>query len=95
MARRVRAGVGLLFAGCAFSGVVGAQQPTTEDLKKDIEALRETLRAIQKDVQDIKAMVSRQAPPPSGIGVVLDVGSNPVKGERTAKLTLVEFSDYQ
>jgi len=34
-------------------------------------------------------------PPPSGIGAVIDYGSNPVKGERTAKLTLVEFSDYQ
>jgi hypothetical protein len=34
-------------------------------------------------------------PPPSGIGVVIDLGPSPSKGERTAKLTLVEFSDYQ
>jgi len=27
--------------------------------------------------------------------VVLDLASNPVRGERNAKLTLVEFSDYQ
>ena len=40
-------------------------------------------------------MMARQAPPPSGIGAVIDYGNSPTKGERTAKLTLVEFSDYQ
>jgi hypothetical protein len=29
------------------------------------------------------------------VGVVIDLASNAFKGERTAKLTLVEFSDYQ
>ena len=83
-------GVCLLAAPLAF-----AQQASTDDLKKDIQALQEGLKAIQKDLQDIKAMLARPAPPPSGVGVVIDLGTNPVKGERTAKLTLVEFSDYQ
>ena len=85
-----------LVLACFLSAPLAlAQQQSTEDLKKDIEALKETLGAIQKDVQDIKAMLSRQMPPPSGVNVVLDLASNPVKGERAAKLTLVEFSDYQ
>ena len=70
-------------------------QQESEDLRKDIEAIKESLRGIQKDIQELKGLIARQAPPPSGIGVVLDLASNPAKGERTAKLTLVEFSDYQ
>lgn len=85
----------LLGALSVSSPSVMAQQESTEELRKDIEAIKEGLKAIQKDIQDIKVLLSRQAPPPSGIGVVLDLGDSPVKGERTAKLTLVEFSDYQ
>ena len=72
-----------------------AQQTTTDDLKQEIDALRTMLQAIQKDLQEVKGMLARQAPPPSGVGTVIDLGDAPVKGERTAKLTLVEFSDYQ
>ena len=85
----------LAVAGLVGVGSAGAQQPSNEDLKKDIQALQESLKAIQKDLQDIKGMLTRQAPPPSGIGAVIDFGTSPTKGEQTAKLTLVEFSDYQ
>ena len=71
------------------------QMPTTDTLKKDIDALREDIRALRKDIQDIKALLQSRpaAVPPQN--VVLDLGKNAFKGERTAKLTLVEFSDYQ
>ena len=72
-----------------------AQQATPDDLKKEIDSLRTMLQSIQKDLQELKSMMARQAPPPSGIGAVIDYGSSPLKGERTAKLTLIEFSDYQ
>ena len=71
------------------------QEQSTDELKKEIAALKETLEAIQKDIQDIKGMLARQAGPPSPVNVLIDLGDNPFKGERTAKLTLVEFSDYQ
>ena len=73
-----------------------AQQTTPDDLKKEIAALREALAAIQKDVRDIKTLL--QTPrQPSGPAqnVTLDLGNRPFKGEATAKLTLVEFTDYQ
>jgi len=84
-----------LLLGGVLAGTAAAQQTSTDDLKKQIEELRETLKAVQKDLQEIKGMLARQVPPPSGIGVVIDYGNSPSKGERTAKLTLVEFSDYQ
>ena len=87
--------LGALLAGVVMAGPVAAQETSTDELKRDIQALQESLKAIQKDLQEIKGMLTRQVPPPSGIGAVIDFGKSAVKGERTAKLTLVEFSDYQ
>jgi len=89
-----------LFLGAAvLSGLSAqtalAQGVTTDDLKKDIESIREMLKGIQKDIQDMKANMARAAGPPSAVGVVIDLANNPFRGEKTAKLTLVEFSDYQ
>jgi protein-disulfide isomerase len=93
--RKSSLSVGLVLTCLLSARVSSAQQPTTEDLKKEIEAVKESLKTIQKDIQEIKALLqSRQAAPPPQ-NVVLDLGKNAFKGERTAKLTLVEFSDYQ
>jgi len=93
--RKSSLSVGLFLTCLLAARVASAQQPTTEDLKKEIEAVKEGLKAIQKEIQDIKALLQSRlaAPPPQN--VLLDLGKNPFKGERTAKLTLVEFSDYQ
>ena len=86
--------VGLSLA-IALAAPGAAQQTTTDDLKKELDALRTMVEGIQKDIRDMKGMLARQAPPPSGVGAVVDFGSSPMKGERTARLTLIEFSDYQ
>lgn len=89
--------LGFVLAGLLSASLALAQPQSTEDLKKDIEALKEGQKAIQKDLQEIKTLLqSRPAgPPPPPQNVVLDLGKNPFKGENKAKLTLIEFSDYQ
>lgn len=74
-----------------------AQQTTPDDdLKKEIAALKEALAAIQKDVREIKTLLQTQRQPSGPAqNVTLDLGNRPFKGEATAKLTLVEFTDYQ
>ena len=90
-----------LFLGLVLTGILSAplawaqQQQPTDELKKDIETLKEGQKAIQKDIQEIKALLQRGQPAPPPQNVVLELGKNPFKGERTAKLTLVEISDYQ
>jgi protein-disulfide isomerase len=76
---------------------LSAQQTATEDLRKQIEALSQTVLAMQKDLQEIKALLQGKAPPapPPTQSVLLDIGGHPSRGENTARLTLVEFSDYQ
>ena len=84
-----------LLAALLAAPIAFAQPPTTEDLKKEMDAMRETLRAIQKDLQDIKSLLQSRGAPAPPRNVVLDLAGRPSRGERTAKLTLVEFSDYQ
>jgi protein-disulfide isomerase len=72
------------------------------ELKNEIEELKKGQAEIQKQLEELKKLVqSRPAAAParpSGpnvAGKTFDLGSNPVKGESKAKLTLVEFTDYQ
>jgi len=83
---------------CALAGPGKAAEKSTDDLMKEIESLKAMMVGIQKDLQEIKGTLARQAqaaPAPAGIGTVLDLGGAQAKGEKTAKLTLVEVSDYQ
>ena len=67
-------------------------------LRKDIDALKEGQAALLRELQEIKNLLSappaapRAGPAPE---VVLTVGDGPSKGKKDAKITLVEFTDYQ
>jgi protein-disulfide isomerase len=69
----------------------------TKSLRGEIEGIKKSQEAIQKDLQEIKKLLlSQQAQPPSpAIGALVSVEGEPFKGEKNAKLTLIEFSDYQ
>ena len=76
----------------------GTSSVGVNDLKEEIEALKEGQKAIQKELQEIKSLLrARQAPAPAPPPreFVLDLGGSPFKGDENAKLTLVEFTDYQ
>ena len=66
-------------------------------LKKDIETLKQGQAVIQKDLEEIKNLLRARvpAPAPEPQNVVLSVKDDPFKGEQDARLTLIEFSDYQ
>jgi len=91
--RKLSVGLPLLFL--LSMPAAWAQQTSNEELKKEIEALSQLVKAMQKDLQDIKAMLQSRAPAAPPQNVELELGSNPSRGETTARLTLVEFSDYQ
>ncbi|MDH3403461.1 MAG: hypothetical protein OES32_06375 [Acidobacteriota bacterium] len=77
-------------------------EPGQEDLRQEIEALKQGQRQIQRQLREIEQLLkARPAAPaaaPSGPDVrdkIFELGDNPTKGERTAPLTLVDFTDYQ
>jgi hypothetical protein len=72
-------------------------------LRQEIEGLKDSQEKIERDIEIIKNVLrgilagqarGREAPEPAK-PVVLSVEGKPFKGERSAKLTLVDFSDYQ
>jgi protein-disulfide isomerase len=74
------------------------QTPNAEqkELKKEIEEMKERLNTIQRDLQEIKQLLGRQNfNAVRSREVVVDTDGDPFKGDRNAKLTLIEFSDYQ
>ncbi len=89
----------LLILLCGAPGFAqGTSSEGVNDLKEEIEALKEGQKAIQKELQEIKSLLrARQAPAPAPPPreFVLDLGGSPFKGDENAKLTLVEFTDYQ
>ena len=84
-----------------LAGSAGFAQSSDQELRDEIQALKKGQEQIQKDLQEIKKLIQAQpraAAAPSGPtvkGKVFDVGANPTRGEQTAKVTLVEFTDYQ
>ena len=93
--RNARLSPGFALAWLLSAPLALAQQPSPDDLRKDIETLKEGQKAIQKDIQEIKTLLQKGQPAQPAQSVVLELGKNPVRGESNAKLTLIEFSDYQ
>jgi hypothetical protein len=78
-----------------------APAQTADDLsalRKDIDALKEGQAALLRELQQIKNLLSGPQPAPRAgpaPEAVLTVGDGPSKGRKDARLTLVEFTDYQ
>lgn len=87
-----------------FSGqhVVFAQEAMT-DLKKEIEELKQGQKAMRMELKIIKNILLQgqrpaQRPDPPKINVrdvEFELGNNPIKGNDSAPLIIVEFTDYQ
>jgi protein-disulfide isomerase len=94
--RPLRVALAFLLASVALTPGCSAQPPAA-DTQKQIDALRAQVSAMQKDLDEIKALLAplrgRQAPNPDNLR--LDLGDRPVKGAPGAKVTLVELTDYQ
>lgn len=90
-----------LVAGIALTVSAPAQSADdTAGIKKDIEALKDGQQAIQKDLQEIKRLLAARpaagAPAPEqALNAIISIDGEPTKGDKNAKLTLVEFSEYQ
>lgn len=90
--------------GTGLAGLLllaGAAVAQETDVAKEIEELKRGQQQIRQELAEIKRLLEarpRSAQPRRGSpveGKLFELGDNPVIGEATAKLTLIEFSDYQ
>ena len=84
---------------CSFSAWSASTKQEMINLQTEIAALKAGQEAMQKDLAEIKTLVqqgARGAPAaPAFREQAVSTGTAPFKGEATAPLTLIEFSDYQ
>lgn len=80
------------FAGTGFS-----QTPDElKSLRKEMEELKESQKAIQKDLQEIKGVLrARGLIEEDPQNLFINISGRPVKGNPNARLVLIEFSEYQ
>jgi len=97
---------GWLIALLLFVPHVGLTQQASDDLNKlrfellqrDMESLKAGQKALSNDLQEIKKLLSSRGDdrsPVRDINTILNVGEAFSKGDKQARLTLVEFTDYQ
>jgi len=93
-----------IVAGLVVLGAPPGLTQSSDDLnnlRKEVETLKEGQKAIQSDLQEIKNLLRSRptaaapAAPAPAAEVTLSVDGAPVKGDKTAKVTLVDFTDYQ
>ncbi len=68
-----------------------AQTTSSEDLKE----LRKEIQTMRKELQEIKALLTKKQAPAAPVEFVLDLGDDPFQGDRSAKLAVIDFTDYQ
>ena len=70
---------------------------TDEELRREVETLKEGQKTIQKELEEIKQLLgARRVPKEIPFKeIVIDVADAPFKGAEAAKHAIIEFSDYQ
>ena len=64
-------------------------------LETEVEGLKQRQLTVEKDLEEIKALLRGRAAAAEPQNVVLGVDGHPAKGDTGARVTLIEFSDYQ
>src|SRR5262245_44258871 len=73
-----------------------AESPDGTTLSSDVTKLKRDMEAVQRDLQEIKNLLRRAGAMPEEFkSITLGLGDGPFKGASDARVTLVEFTDYQ
>jgi Tfp pilus assembly protein PilN len=97
MRQRLASGAAALALPLVLTAPALAQN-SNQELRRELDALKQGQKQIQQEIAEIKKLLQQQSPPtggPSVAGKVFNLAANPVKGEPSARLTLIEFLDYQ
>ena len=86
--------MGLLLFGSQIA--VTQSQSDLEAIRKELEGLKKNQQNLQREIETLKqAMRGRRRAPAAFKPMVVNIGGDPYKGNLNAKLTLIDFSDYQ
>lgn len=74
-----------------------AQSPDIATLQGDVATLKKQLEGVQRELQELKSLLRERAGAPTNEfrSMALGTGDGPFKGVADARVTLIEFTDYQ
>jgi len=80
--------------------VVAQTSPEYQDLKKEIESLKQGQAGLKQDLLEIKKLIQSLKQAPAAPGgefkeAIINIKGAPITGDKNAKLVLIEFTDYQ
>ncbi|MFC1491900.1 DsbA family protein [Nitrospinota bacterium] len=78
----------------ALPAAARAAPGEVESIRKEIEALKQGQKTIQRQLDELQRLIRSGRPQPPR-NVVLRVKGEPFKGDKNAPLTVIEFSDFQ
>jgi protein-disulfide isomerase len=83
-------GWGLFYSRLGFT-------QTSDQINEELNKLKQDMQALKSDVQAIKDMLQPKQPvgPTADKPIVVSIEGGATKGAKDAKVTLVEFTDYQ
>ena len=84
--------ISLLFCG---QPSIAQSSEELKALKEEVEALKQGQKAIQKDLLEIKTLLRGRRARPAFKEALISIEGEPFKGDKDAKLALIEFSEYQ
>jgi len=73
----------------------GQTSATDEQMRKDIEALKEAQKSMQKDLDEIKKALQSRPVAEALPREPMAISDEPFKGNGQARVAVIEFSDYQ
>lgn len=91
----------ILFISVLVLGCSCFAQESPAELAREIESLKQGQEAIRKELQEIKNLLRAQKVPvrrPPAVNVrniEFELPNNLISGDKSAKLVLVNFTDYQ
>ena len=88
----------VLICAAVFTVSTSFAQTTDQDIRKEIQELKEGQAAIQKDLQEIKRLLllTRSGPALDTLPKdPINISNDPKRGERTARVAIIEYSDFQ
>jgi protein-disulfide isomerase len=88
----IRWGFVVLLVGGLMVVASEAQSNDEADLRKEVEQLKAQLKTVQGDLDRIKATLREQS---ARTNPVFDVSGDPAMGDASAKLVVIEFSDFE
>ena len=91
--------VPMLLAALTVAAQPESNEQLLRSMQRDLEALKEGQNRVQKDVEDIKALLQRLSrggrPEEPQIQDIVLTQDGQRKGDAAARLMLVDFTDYQ